>query len=831
MQLTKTRFRVNHHTGRKFCLRPGMSVKAMNNVNTNNVSEQALSLSERFSWSIVPVGVDKKPLDEWKKYQNQKAGREQLQEWFKKYPAANIGVVTGKISNLVVLDIDPRHGGNEDLFDEIITVKSKTGGGGWHYYFNYKEGIHNQAGIINGLDVRGEGGYVVVPPSLHKSGNRYKWINSPFDTPIIDVPSKVLAILQNGKTENNQFFKNWDETVLNGVNEGKRNESAASVVGKLLGKYSEGEWESEVWPLFEGWNLKNKPPLSEVELRAVYNSISDRELKKRGQNLSNTRLINDYEVNLGNSSYIEIKKDGFRFLIKPKRSKIEITLYKEDEIINTDSLNLISSKARTIFINNCIQLSEEEKYVLTGHLIALNQVLKEVNEEILNSMYEEKKAEITDEETEEARNLLFSPTLLNDILKTIKKTGVAGEEKTVLTYYLGLTSRITEDPLSIIVKGESSVGKSYGVSQVLRLFPPEAYIDISDATAQSFFYAPKGHFAHKIIVVFERHGQEKSEYSIRTLQSEKKLKIQVTVKNPETGQFETREHEVEGPSGFITTTTEAVIHAENETRNLSLYPDESIDQTRRTFEVTDSKYRGIPPISNELLNPWRNLQRVLKPYEVYIPYVEDIRKIFPEKPTRVRRDYGKLLALISVVTLLHQEQREKEIINGVEYLVSTLVDFYITKVLMEDTLKKTIFALPPKSEQLINSAKELLEENIAISTFTVRDLANRLDWDYDTAKKWFDPAFQKGYFALEEAHKGSKAAIYKLSDKEISSLSILPRVEKLYEINPDWLGNQKIYDPIEGNILNFEKEDDSVGKKISSDAPMVKESVQNSLIT
>jgi hypothetical protein len=802
----------------------------MNNVNTNNVLEQALYLNHKLGWNVLPVGKDKKPLIEWKKFETEGVNSEQIKEWFNKYPNANLGVVTGKISDLVVIDIDPRHGGKDDEFRNFQTVKSKTGGGGWHLFFRYKDGINNKAGIKEGVDVRGEGGYVVVPPSLHESGNYYEWVNSPSNTPLVDIPTEILRILQNGKATSNQFVSDWDENVLNGVDEGRRNGSAASVIGKLLKRFPEEEWKTEVWPLFVGWNMRNRPPLSDTELSGVYASIVDKELTKRSQDLYTTRLINGYEVNEA-TTHLEVKKDNFRFLVKPRRSGTEITLYKGDRIINTDKLNLISSKARATFVNNCVQIPEEEKNILAGYLIDLYQVIKEAEEDILKNMHEEKSKELTEEEKDEVRKLLLSPTILYDVLKTIKKTGVAGEEKTVLTYYLGLTSRITEDPLSIIVKGESSVGKSYGVSQVLRLFPEEAYIDISDATAQSFFYAPEGHYAHKIIVVFERHGQEKSEYSIRTLQSEKKLKIQVTVKNPETGQFETREHEVQGPAGFITTTTEANIHAENETRNLSLYPDESISQTERTFEVTDSKYRGVPPVSDDFLKPWRNLQRILKPYEVYIPYVKEIRNTFPKTPTRVRRDYGKLLALISVVTLLHQEQRERKTINGIEYLISILADFYIAKVLLEDTLKKTIFALPPKSEELIKTAKKLCEENLALSTITVRDLANSLDWDYDTAKKWFDPAFQKGYFTLEEAHKGSKAATYKLSDKEITSLAILPRVEKLYEIKSDWLGNKNIYDPIGGDFLSFQEQKISEKEKISSDAPTAEESIQNSLIT
>jgi len=142
------------------------------------------------------------------------------------------------------------------------------------------------------------------------------------------------------------------------------------------------------------------------------------------------------------------------------------------------------------------------------------------------------------------------------------------------------------------------------------------------------------------------------------------------------------------------------------------------------------------------------------------------------------------------------------------------VDFHIAKVLLEEILQKTIYALAPKSEEIIRTAKELLEIS---NSFTVRELAGKLDWDYDTAKKWFDPAFQKGYFSLVEEHKGSRAASYKLSEKEVDLRRVLPETEYLYEVNPGWLVKHKIYDPISGEVFDF-KED-------CTDVPMEDKSV------
>ena len=120
----------------------------------NNKLEQSIFYAEKMHWNVIPIGKDKRPLIEWKKFQKERVTLDQIKEWFTKYPTANIGIVTGKISNLLVVDIDPRHDGSDEEFKDVETVKCKTGGGGWHYYFQYIEGVQNGAGIKPGIDLR-----------------------------------------------------------------------------------------------------------------------------------------------------------------------------------------------------------------------------------------------------------------------------------------------------------------------------------------------------------------------------------------------------------------------------------------------------------------------------------------------------------------------------------------------------------------------------------------------------------------------------------------------------------------------------------------------------
>ncbi|NIN92529.1 DNA primase, partial [bacterium] len=114
----------------------------------------------------------------------------------------------------------------------------------------------------------------------------------------------------------------------------------------------------------------------------------------------------------------------------------------------------------------------------------------------------------------------------------------------------------------MIVKGESSAGKSYLVSSVSQFFPEEDILEFTALTPKALFHR-KDNIKHKALIVYERSGAEESDYSIRTLQSEKKLIFSTPVKDPLTGNFETQDIEIEGPIAYIETTTRSHIHPEN----------------------------------------------------------------------------------------------------------------------------------------------------------------------------------------------------------------------------------------------------------------------------
>lgn len=206
----------------------------------------------------------------------------QIEQWFSCWPDANLGILTGQESGLVVLDVDGEDG--KSSFQLLTTTygplpktlcvktgRTGTDGGrkGCHYYFRAPAGtiIRNSAGTLGkGLDVRGEGGYVVAPPSLHPSGLLYEWLN-PFQ-PLADLPSWLQAKL----AETKPTSAPGAEQLQSSIAEGGRNAALASLGGTMRRR---GMSTEAIANALLAENLARcNPPLPEDEVRAIAQSVA-----------------------------------------------------------------------------------------------------------------------------------------------------------------------------------------------------------------------------------------------------------------------------------------------------------------------------------------------------------------------------------------------------------------------------------------------------------------------------------------------------------------------------------------------------------------------------
>jgi hypothetical protein len=250
--------------------------KIVNNSDQNPILEWALHYYD-LGFSVIPVRKDKIPLTRWERAQHERPNKDEIRKWFTQYPDANIAIVTGGISGIVVVDVEA--GGNTEKLPR--TVISKTGGGGYHYYYRHpRETVKNAVQICEKIDIRGDGGYVVAPPSLHESGNRYEWVIPPDGTNFAEFPDWILWKCTSEKNQK----RDWQRILTSENPEGIRNMTAAQVAGKLLYHLPPDLWEISGWATLKEWNLHhNNPPLEEEELRIAWESIKKNESRKRIQ--------------------------------------------------------------------------------------------------------------------------------------------------------------------------------------------------------------------------------------------------------------------------------------------------------------------------------------------------------------------------------------------------------------------------------------------------------------------------------------------------------------------------------------------------------------------
>lgn len=244
-------------------------------MDTEERTEIALEYLAR-GWSVIPVGTDKRPLIKWTRFQTERATVEEVRSWFST-PDVHIGIVTGAISNLTVVDVEAE--GDTSMFKGVETYTVKTGGGGWHYYFQHEPDMSNAVRTLPYVDVRSEGGYVVAAGSETTKGPYAVMEEGEVAKMPEYIKRALMPQLAAGAMDKPRYS---DDVLANypGFGEGQRNNEMARFIGAVLRRTHQSLWVSAAWPLIVQANERNTPPLNGHELRAVFNSIATREEQK-----------------------------------------------------------------------------------------------------------------------------------------------------------------------------------------------------------------------------------------------------------------------------------------------------------------------------------------------------------------------------------------------------------------------------------------------------------------------------------------------------------------------------------------------------------------------
>ncbi len=233
----------------------------------------------RQGFSVVPVkgssysrGQDfeermkdsKAPMVRWTDYQTRVPREGEVAGWFTKWPKANVAIITGQISGLVVVDFDSpeavKWAARQGILDTALVRTSR----GSHAYYRYPETgrVANSVNAKVKIDIRAEGGYVIAPPSVHLSGVEYTWQRTPDHGGLAPLPAVFMNLVADEKPALKESYR--------GVAKGSRNQTLARLCGSWA---SDDLTVEECLEMAHTWNGTNDPPMSREEVERTVRSI------------------------------------------------------------------------------------------------------------------------------------------------------------------------------------------------------------------------------------------------------------------------------------------------------------------------------------------------------------------------------------------------------------------------------------------------------------------------------------------------------------------------------------------------------------------------------
>jgi len=220
------------------------------------------------------AGATKVPYIKWKRFTTERQTEQEVVDAFEKFPKARFGAICGAVSGIAIIDVDSAEGlriflSKTDNISKIVTTTGK----GYHFWYKHPGKKILSKRIYKDIDVKSDGGTIMLPPSEYNADTNYSWKdedNTFFNTDLPDFPMDIISDVEEERISRVSVFKR-------GCEKGERNEGAAVMAGDFLRKIPN---EKKALKALFRWNDKNDPPLGDIEIEAVFNSIAK---KERGQ--------------------------------------------------------------------------------------------------------------------------------------------------------------------------------------------------------------------------------------------------------------------------------------------------------------------------------------------------------------------------------------------------------------------------------------------------------------------------------------------------------------------------------------------------------------------
>ncbi|KAF5416791.1 MAG: hypothetical protein U9N46_07325 [Euryarchaeota archaeon] len=319
--------------------------------------------------------------------------------------------------------------------------------------------------------------------------------------------------------------------------------------------------------------------------------------------------------------------------------------------------------------------------------------------------------ELSEDEIEEAMGMLKNPKLVEIIEVAIHGARLRGEHLNTIITFITMLSTLVAEPLVLHLTGSSAVGKTALVKAVIWLFPDEMLFVRSGVTPKVLYYDADedetGELVNDltgcIIILLEEDESRNFVNEIKPLLSHDMRQIVYSFVDKKKNGNKTQHVIVRGFPAFIGLTTQSVFDDQISTRSLIGTPDDSKEKVASIID--DRAHAEVMPWAhgcNDEPTVIQNAIRLLKRVNVIIPFMGVVREYFPHEDPRASRDFGQFISMIQTCTTLHQFQRHRVEVDGVEYVVAHLFDLDLALRMIESLLCETISGIPKDVKKFLD---------------------------------------------------------------------------------------------------------------------------------
>jgi hypothetical protein len=398
-----------------------------------------------------------------------------------------------------------------------------------------------------------------------------------------------------------------------------------------------------------------------------------------------------------------------------------------------------------------------------------------------------------------ASRLLRSQHFFGHFLEAAQRAGLVGEQENALVVFVVGVSRLLAHPVNLFIKGASSSGKNFLAKTVLRFFPADSVVEISSSSDTSWNYQATN-LEHRVVCIQEQNQATGNIHPARLLISENQLVRMVTVRSG--SGFTTKKEVTKGPVACLSTTTRDRLQIDDETRHLSIWVDDSPEQTKK---IVQAQLHPGGKISEGEFSIWHEVQHLLAERAKFPIEFGDWSRHLGDQvwagDVRVRRYFEAFMEVCKTICLIRSFQFSEAQLMDRGKLSVDFTDFAVAAAIFDSSLSQSLSYGDDEDWQIRKSLADISHEKGGAAVDAL-DLAQKLGISKDRAYARLRAAAKRGTVNRVNAASRGNKKLFLPSER----VRMIPEASALFEkLMPG--ERQRFVHPVTGEMVEYGYED------------------------